>query len=62
MVFPTIESANKAEITILSAPDTMNVLGIYCISGLHMVYQLRMYACMYASGNICLGLVLSRRP
>ena len=44
MVFLTIESANKAEITILSAPDTMNVLGIYCISGLHMVYQLRMYA------------------
>ena len=25
-----------------------------------MVYQQRMYACMYASGNICLGLVLGR--
>ena len=33
-----------------------------CISGLYMVYQLRMYACMYASGNIWLGLVLVRLP
>ena len=27
-----------------------------------MVYQLRMYACIFASGNICLALVLGRLP
>ena len=30
----------------------LNVQGIDFISGLYIVYQLRIYACMYASGNI----------
>ena len=40
----------------------LTVKEIDFISGLYMVYQLRMYACMYALGNIYLGLVLDRLP